>query len=525
MKAEDLWNHMSAIDDEMIEQSEQGIPKSAKNLWKRRLFRATAIAAAVLAVGAAALLVKSAIVRKRNEQTETGKNSTGTGEPGKKTVTPKSGKLSAAFALMKAVYPQMAKMPLQVDYMDKFGVVDTQAYYDAYNKWLKTTEVRESVSYDIQMQMTDGVSHFAQTSLAELLKGEDGENRACSPLNIYLALGMLAEVTDGTSREQILNLLGIRDIEMMRSVADAVWRLNYSDNGQVTSILASSLWLRDDEWMTYVPETVKRLAETYRASSFRGKMGSEGYDKAIQDWLNEQTGDLLEDAVNNVHFDPATALALATTVYYKAQWAKQFKGSATDKEVFHAKIGDKQCDFMHGSSVQEYYAGEQFVAMALDFEGVGAGDMIFFLPDEGVSVKDLLTDPQVFALFGSGEEKPQSKKMVVTYSIPKFDVASQMNFGQSLRNLGVTDVFESAKADFTPIISNSDNVCLSNAMHGARVTIDEEGVEAAAFTVLVALGTSILPEERVNFVLDRPFLFAIRTENKLPLFVGIVENP
>ena len=38
-------------------------------------------------------------------------------------------------------------------------------------------------------------------------------------------------------------------------------------------------------------------------------------------------------------------------------------------------------------------------------------------------------------------------------------------------------------------------------------------------------GGSMPPEERVEFVLDRPFLFAIAGPDSLPLFTGIVNRP
>ena len=33
------------------------------------------------------------------------------------------------------------------------------------------------------------------------------------------------------------------------------------------------------------------------------------------------------------------------------------------------------------------------------------------------------------------------------------------------------------------------------------------------------------PEEKMDFVLDRPFMFVIRSAEGIPLFVGIVERP
>ena len=65
-----------------------------------------------------------------------------------------------------------------------------------------------------------------------------------------------------------------------------------SNDGAVTSILANSLWL--NESVNFNQSTMDSLAKNYYASSFRGEMGSEEFNQALRDWINEQTGGLLE---------------------------------------------------------------------------------------------------------------------------------------------------------------------------------------------------------------------------------------
>ena len=62
--------------------------------------------------------------------------------------------------------------------------------------------------------------------------------------------------------------------------------------------------------------------------------------------------------------------------------------------------------------------------------------------------------------------------------------------------------------------------------HAARVKIDEEGCEAAAFTAIMANATSAMPEDLpvVEMDLNRPFAFAITGADGLPLFVGAVNT-
>ncbi len=57
--------------------------------------------------------------------------------------------------------------------------------------------------------------------------------------------------------------------------------------------MGSSLWL--DSGLHYKRATVKLLAEEYYASVFRGDLGSENLNKALQECLNEQTGGLLKE--------------------------------------------------------------------------------------------------------------------------------------------------------------------------------------------------------------------------------------
>ena len=58
------------------------------------------------------------------------------------------------------------------------------------------------------------------------------------------------------------------------------------------------------------------------------------------------------------------------------------------------------------------------------------------------------------------------------------------------------------------------------------VTIDEEGIEAAAYTILADAGAAPPRDTaEINMVLDRPFLFVIESRDGLPLFAGIVNDP
>ena len=356
---------------------------------------------------------------------------------------------------------------------------------------------------------------------AQFLSGAGEENAVLSPVNIYMALAMLAELTDGESRAQLLDLIGSQDIEAVREQAQAIWRACSMDVEEIQSVLASSVWLRDD--LGYVQETMDTLANTYYASSYRGEMGSAEINRAIQSWLNEQTRGLLEEQAATIETNPLTVLLLATTIYYSAQWTDEFNEVLNYTDVFHAPSGDVDAEYMYAGRFMEYYSGDGWGAVRLPLRG-GNG-MWFILPDEGVSMDALLQNEDVMRLMSAGEADGGEYARVY-FSVPKFDIASQLDLTEGLMELGITDVFDPEVSDFTPMTTDTDvPICVSEATHAARVKIDEEGVEAAAFTVLDA-PTSMAPsDEEIYFTLDRPFLFAISSQDGLPLFAGVVNRP
>ena len=422
-------------------------------------------------------------------------------------------------ALALAVYPEMSPYPREEDYISPAGNFDFDKYDRDLSAWLVSRAALSS-----GMNYAGLLDDFLISSTAQFLTNAGMENRVYSPLNVYLALSMLAETTGGNSREQLLDLLGADTIEALRERAYTLWRDHYRDDGMVTSLLANSLWLRDG--MTYSQDALDTLASDYYASSFSGEMGSEEYNQALRDWLNEQTGGLLRQQADGLSMDPDTVLALASTVYFKAGWAEEFSPERTQRDVFHAPGGDAETDFMRRSMEGTYYWGEHFSAVQLYF--AQGGSMWLILPDEGTGPDDLLASGEAMGfLLADKYDYAGSKYLTVNLSMPKFDVSSDLGLIEGLKALGVTDVFDGRVSNFEPLGASTDEALyVSQARHAARVKVDEEGCEAAAYTVIMTEPTSEAPPaDEVDFILDRPFLFAVTGDSGLPLFTGVVNQP
>ena len=427
-----------------------------------------------------------------------------------------SSDLNAA-AITSAVYPQMAPYPDMQSYV-KFGGTVDDAYYDVYDAWWEDIRTQR----DQPEGYADGLDVFFADSIKQFLSDSQDQNKVYSPLNVYMALGILAEVTDGESRSQVLTLLGTDEIEALRTQANSIWNANYLNDGATISTLASSLWLNEN--INFTKSTLDSLAENYYASSYQGAMGSEKFNKALQAWLNEQTGGLLKEQASGIEMDDKTVMALVTTINFHAKWRNEFSKSRTEEGVFHTAAEDLDCDFMHQGGTRNYYWGDQFAAVSQSLEN--SGEMWFILPDEGVSVDDLLQDEQTMDFIVSNKyEWENNKFLIVNLAVPKFDVVSDLDLISGLKALGVTDVFDSETSDFSPMTEDTDEIYLSQIKHAARVTIDEEGCTAVAYTAMMAAGAAAPPDEEIDFTLDRPFIFVITGTGGLPLFVGVVNQP
>lgn len=408
-----------------------------------------------------------------------------------------------SYAISEAEYPKMTQYPL------------TELGYEA---WREDQQIRRGY-----FDAGENLDEFFKETYSEFLSNSGEENKLYSPLNVYMALAMLAEVTEGESRQQILDLLGADSIVDLRKQANSVWNANYNDDGAVTSILASSLWLNEN--VTYNENTLKTLTENYYASSYQGEMGSAKFNEALQEWLNQQTGGLLKEQISNIEMTPETIMTIATTIYYQAKWEAEFQESSTQQRVFHSPTGDIACDFMNRTDYDgTYYWGKKFSAVSKPLEM--SGDMWFILPDEGVSIDELLSDNEALSFMADGYDWEKQKSLIVNLSVPKFDACSDTDLKEGLQNLGVIDCFDDSISDFSPLSDDLDvPVYLSKVQHGVRVAIDEEGVTAAAYTVMPMAGSAAPPVLEIDFILDRPFIFVVTGEDGLPLFAGVINQP
>jgi len=411
--------------------------------------------------------------------------------------------------------PNLPDMPAYPGQDSLFSAKDSGM--DAYEAWINAIDAQHrNTGYH------EHLTSFLINSTRQILSNAGSVNRVYSPLSLYMAAAMLAETTQGTTRAEILMLLGAADLESLRTHANDLWNANYRVDGLLNRTIATSVWLSSD--VPYRAELLTILAEHYYSSAYRGVMGSDELNAALQNWLNENTLNMLSEQSKDITLSKDTVLALASAVAFQGKWSSAFYAQNTAPGIFHAPDGDVTCDFMYQSNDDYLYSGASFKAVRKDFSQ--QGNMWFILPDEGTSPDDLLQNEEALQFMFDRTDWPDAKLLQINLSVPKFDISSRMELSHDLQALGVSSVFDPYTADFTPLTEDFAGISLSQVQHDARVKIDEDGCEAAAYTVMMLPRSAMhVDREEIDFVLDRPFLFVITGANDLPLFVGIVNQP
>ena len=446
----------------------------------------------------------------------------------KRRVLPWVSAIAAILALVLALHFITPTMVIQADAVtlasesraprrpDSDDYADLDQWRAAVAEYDRLCEEQDAICAEAKDAMAD----FLQNSCREFLSGGEA-NQLYSPINAYIGLSIAAEMTAGSTRQELLDLLGARDLNALRTQISALWESVYRNDGKEISTLANSLWL--DESLTASKDAMDALAYHYYCSSYRQDLSDPQAGNDIAAWINNNTGNFLKSFTQDYQLPAETILALYSTIYFQAKWNDEFNAMNNTQAVFHAPGGDYTCTYMNKHQMHgDYCWGDSFGAVSMWLQN--GSQMWFILPDEGKTTEDVLQEGQYLSMVtGSYGEWQNSKYVKINLSVPKFDIKSQTNLQSGLEKMGVTELFQFGKADFSASLKEPAYITAVN--QAVRVAIDEKGVTAAAYIEFPGAGAAMPPDEIVDFVLDRPFLFVITNIDGIVLFTGTVNQP
>jgi serpin B len=233
----------------------------------------------------------------------------------------------------------------------------------------------------------------------------------------------------------------------------------------------------------------------------------------INDWVAEQTEDLIPELVQRGAIGPKTVLVLTDALYFAARWQMPFGKYPTIDGTFTRLDGSGlPVKLMTELELADRRGrGDGFVGAELPYAG-GEFSMLLIVPDDGrfAEVRERLSQQlldDIDATFTTGPYE---------LLLPKWSTHSNLDLGPWLTELGAAPgAYPAIGAD----------AYLDAGVHAADIAVDEIGTVAAAATALF-FAASGPPEPELTVAADQPFLYLVRhRDSGLVLFAGQVVDP
>uniref|UniRef100_K3XTB2 Serpin domain-containing protein n=1 Tax=Setaria italica TaxID=4555 RepID=K3XTB2_SETIT len=357
--------------------------------------------------------------------------------------------------------------------------------------------------------------------------GGEARNFIVSPLSFHAALALVAAGTRGETQRELLSFLGSDSLDDLCRAAATVLVGRLPDVAETASF-ACGVWVDRNRFLT--PEFANTAASRYAAVAEPVDFSSEPEmaRRRVNAFVSEATKGLITDVLPPGSVDSSTVLVLANALYFKGTWARPFDPFRTFTAPFHLPGGDTvSAPFMTANLFNEQLIAvfPGFKALKLPYKSGGghqaAFHMLLLLPDgEALKIGDLY-DRAVSTPGFIRKHTPVDEVTVGRFMVPKFKFTFDFEASEDMKKLGVTRAFRGG--DFSGMVTSGDGLFISGVYHKATIEVDELGTVAAAATAQCARMARLPP---VDFVADRPFLFAIVEERSgVVMFLGHVVNP
>lgn len=425
-----------------------------------------------------------------------------------------------------------------------------------------------SVNDEDEITESDFKKHYqayCETSISKFLQLNWGENPrqgavVYSPVNLYMALGMLSEMSDGETRQQLQDGLGGLDEETAVKNHMCVSSEEQKKRGdrRQTMIRQTSQWLYGKEasgvcsfgnsvWFSdrydFSDSMTDILKSSYYAKCASGRMGDPAFDKKIQKWLDHQTGGKLRKEISsNVKTEADMAMMLLSAANFKDEWEEPvFARKDTRKGTFYGrnyytcgntteeeKLDKVTCDFMNTSWSGLCMENKRFQAVSIPMKNTR---MTLVLPRKGAAFDQMSSAKNIKDIIELCDpECAKWKQGLVKLSLPKLQFQSDMDLIPMLQEMGIKDAFQTEKADFGRTWqengkeTSEPDLYVSQARQAGAVKVDENGCSVASYTEITIKESMMIPDIKMKMKCNRPFIMILSDDQGAPLFVGAVSR-
>ncbi len=356
----------------------------------------------------------------------------------------------------------------------------------------------------------------------DLLRTQPADtNLIFSPLSIGHALLMARAAADDSTGDAIDSAFGLPTGNEAHEAWNALDTAMSDSNSSQTALDGSEtpvVTISDRLWPSTEANPSQEwidLLATYHGVDVEtiDVRDPEGSRKRINSWISDQTNALIPELVPPGFIRENTVLVLTDTIYFKADWQNVFGKYGPETGPF-TRLDGSSVDLSYLVDLEQSgirgvgdgYSGAEIPYLGNDYT------MLLIIPEEGRfdEVRQRLSQGLLDEIDNTFSTGPYELRM------PKWETTSAIDLLGWLTGLGI------APGAYPAI---GPDVFLAGAVHGADVTVDENGTVAAAATAL-GFNESGPPEPELVIAAERPFFYVVRhVDSGAVLFAGQVIDP
>lgn len=247
----------------------------------------------------------------------------------------------------------------------------------------------------------------------------------------------------------------------------------------------------------------------------------------INQWTKEHTRGQITTIIDRFENPADIYMILLNAVSFEGRWKSSFDSNTLNKK-FYGKDKTTIVNMMQNSYSETYYLDNiiQYSELPIKWRY----NMFIILPKS--KGKNALDDV-IKQLDGTYFEKIQQyiKKDKIKYegniNLPKFKTEfTASDLKKSFKAIGLD--LNYPDATFNEMLKNPKiDVALSLMIHKATIEVEEKGVKASAVTAavpVVGYSPPLVPPTKFTLNVDRPFIYGIKDNNGMIIFLGTVFN-
>lgn len=357
---------------------------------------------------------------------------------------------------------------------------------------------------------------------------KDG-NFAVSPVSVYMALSLAAECSNGETRSEVLDALGVTH-EQLRTYIPMLYRfLNTDPKSNSILKLGNSIWVNDGTPVN--KDCIEALADYYFSYSYSADFAHDnaGANRAVRKFVKEQTKGLID---NDFRLSEETLFALINTLYLKTTWNiygndLPFAEGTYDFTQSDGSVNDIKLLQGYYNRGRVYESEKYSTFYTSTYSGY---KLKFILPNEGYTVKDVFTAETVAEANAITDYNATDDVNKIRYYTRCLFPEYKADYNDDIKGVlqskfGINLLFDMDKCDNSSLTDEPSYV--TEVKHVTDLTVDKKGIEGAAVIVIPgagAAGPDEYEEVYQDFTVNKSFGFIITDYQNNTLFSGVIHK-